>query len=579
MRVFKSLFGTFVLCTLLLTGSLYADNEPETEETEPEKAQYVRPVPMGGYHFVETFESDSIESSNWVKSNAKKNDVDEDLEKYDGKWAIEASADSVLEGDLGLVMKSKAKHSAICKKLVKPFEFSNKKPLVVQYEVKFQNALDCGGAYVKLIAHDPEFKQDQFHDKTGFSVMFGPDKCGSDNKYHFILRYKNPVTGLFEEKHAKKSQLVDAFFTDGKTHLFTLVVRPDNTFQMMIDTTEVNSGSLLTDMTPAIIPDKEIVDPTDKKPETWDDREKIEDPDASKPEDWDESEPKETPDSFASMPVGWLEDQPETIPDPSATRPDDWDDETDGEWEAPKIENSVCKEAPGCGPWSQPMISNPKYKGKWLPPLIENANYQGQWEPRKIANPDFFEEEDPFSKLVSFDGVGLELWSMVDNIYFDNFIITDDESVSNQFGLDGWAVKKDLESAQSSSADSVVDTLVKATKDKPWLWALYVLVVLVPVVLIFVFCCGSSKSKPEESSSAEAKKTDAVTPDDEVEVEEKEGEVEEKNEDDQEEEEEEEEAAPVEEEQKPSKSDLEDEVPEEKPSPKKTTTKRRTRKD
>jgi hypothetical protein len=80
------------------------------------------------------------------------------------------------------------------------------------------------------------------------------------------------------------------------------------------------------------------------------------------------------------------------------------------------------------------MITNPAYKGKWLPPLIDNINYQGKWEPRKIPNPSYFEETDPFSKLLTFDTIGLELWSMTDNIYFDNFIITDDESVSNQFG-------------------------------------------------------------------------------------------------------------------------------------------------
>jgi len=544
----------------------------ETETpSEAEKPKYVMPIPIGPHHFIETFENELLESLGWIRSASKKDDVDEDLAKYDGKWSIEPSLDAILEGDLGLVLKSKAKHSAISKRITKPFHFSDKKPLVVQYEVKFQNPLECGGAYVKLIAQDSSFKLDDFHDKTGFSVMFGPDKCGTENKYHFILRFKNPVSGIVHEHHAKKSQLVDAFFTDGKSHLFTLVLRPDNTFQMMIDTTEVNSGSILTDMTPPIIPDKEIVDPEDKKPEGWDEREKIEDPDAVKPDDWDESEPKEIPDTFATKPEGWLEEEPETIPDPDSTRPDDWDDETDGEWEAPKIENLACKDAPGCGPWNPPMVNNPAYKGKWLPPLIENVNYQGKWEPRKIPNPSFFEEADPFSKLLSFDAIGLELWSMTDNIYFDNFIITDDESVSNQFSLDSWAVKKDLESAASSSSDSVIDALVKATHDKPWLWALYILVVLVPIILIFVFCCGSSKS------SDEAKKTDAVSPDDAPEV--SEGAQDEADEGDEQETEEQEEA---DEEAKPSKSDLEDEekpVEEEKSSPKKTTAKRRARKD
>lgn len=563
---FHYLISAFLLVTLFL--NIHCDEEQVEVNTEPEMPQYKKPEPNGPYHFLETFEADTPETSDWVISRAKKDDVDEQIAKYNGKWSVEKSTDTVLEGDKGLVLMSKAKHSAISKKLKKTYQFSNKKALVVQYEVKFQNALECGGAYVKLIAQDPAFKLEDFHDKTGFSVMFGPDKCGTENKYHFIVRYKNPVNGEIEEKHAKKSQLIDSFFTDGKTHLFTLVVRPDNTFQMMIDTTEVNSGSLFKDMTPSIIPDKEIVDPTDSKPEDWDDREKIEDPDAVKPEDWDENEPKEIADNTASMPEGWLEEEPETIPDPSSTKPDDWDDETDGEWEAAKIENPLCKDAPGCGPWSTPMIANPKYKGKWFAPLIENVNYQGQWEPRKIPNPAYFEEEDPYSKLLSFDALGLELWSMTDMIYFDNFIITDDESVSNQFSLDSWAIKKDLESKKSSSSDSVIDGLVNATKDKPWLWALYVLVVLVPIVLIFVFCCGKS---PEKSSDADAKKTDAVSPDDVVNPEESKEEEEAQVEEEQEEE--------AEAEDKPSKSDLEEEPVEEKPSPKKTTTKRRARKD
>lgn len=61
-----------------------------------------------------------------------------------------------------------------------------------------------------------------------------------------------------------------------------------------------------------------LQDPDAKKPEDWDDREKIDDPDDTKPEDWE---------------------QPEHIPDPDAEKPEDWDDEMDGEWEPPMIDN------------------------------------------------------------------------------------------------------------------------------------------------------------------------------------------------------------------------------------------------
>lgn len=90
-----------------------------------------------------------------------------------------------------------------------------------------------------------------------------------------------------EEKHAKKpTKEFGNIFEDGKTHLVTLVVRPDNTYEILVDRKTLSTGGLLTDMEPAVNPPKEIDDPEDKKPEDWDEREKIEDPEASKPEDW-----------------------------------------------------------------------------------------------------------------------------------------------------------------------------------------------------------------------------------------------------------------------------------------------------
>lgn len=84
------------------------------------------------------------------------------------------------------------------------------------------------------------------------------------------------------------------------------------------------------------------------------------------------------------------------IPDPNAVKPDDWDNEIDGEWEAPLIANPICEKAVGCGLWSPPMVSNPKYQGKWRAPLIDNPNYQGKWAPRRIPNPGYFEDLQPF---------------------------------------------------------------------------------------------------------------------------------------------------------------------------------------
>jgi calnexin len=52
--------------------------------------------------------------------------------------------------------------------------------------------------------------------------MFGPDKCGSTNKVHFIFRHKNPMTGEWEEKHLKNPPAPKITKT---TALYTLVVK------------------------------------------------------------------------------------------------------------------------------------------------------------------------------------------------------------------------------------------------------------------------------------------------------------------------------------------------------------------
>uniref|UniRef100_U3IQ27 Calnexin n=1 Tax=Anas platyrhynchos platyrhynchos TaxID=8840 RepID=U3IQ27_ANAPP len=360
------------------------ESKPGTSSPPPApKVTYRAPVPTGEVYFVESFDKGTLDG--WILSKAKKDDTDDEISKYDGKWEVQDMKDTKLPGDKGLVLVTRAKHHAISSKLSKPFVFDTK-PLIIQYEVNFQNGIECGGAYVKLLSKTPELNLDQFHDKTPYTIMFGPDKCGEDYKLHFIFRHKNPKTGKYEEKHAKRPDAdLKTYFTDKKTHLYTLVLNPDNSFEILVDQTVVNSGNLLNDMSPPVNPPREIEDPNDQKPEDWDERPKIPDPDAVKPDDWDEDAPAKIPDENAVKPEGWLDDEPEYVADPDAEKPEDWDEDMDGEWEAPQIANPKCEAAPGCGTWQRPMIDNPNYKGKWKPPMIDNVNYQGIWARRRSS--------------------------------------------------------------------------------------------------------------------------------------------------------------------------------------------------
>ena len=435
-----------------------------------------------------------------------------DGSKFDGRWAIEGNSANVK--DLGLVAKDKARHHAISAKVNKKVDFTDlhdaQKQFVVQYEVKYQDSMECGGSYLKLVAEaDEEFSSDSFNDKTLYSIMFGPDKCGLESRIHFILNYKNPITGSVEEKHAKASSDFKEIFSDNKSHLITLVVDYDGSFEILVDQKSVNKGSLLTDMSPAINPPSEIDDPTDSKPSDWDDKEKIPDPMATKPEDWDEDAPKFIDDEEATKPDDWLDDEPEQIPDPEAVKPEDWDDEEDGEWEAPVIENPKC-ESGNCGPWTRPQKANPEYKGKWAPALIENPNYSGVWAPRKIPNPDFYEDKTPFASLLPIAAVGIEMWTMTKDIMFDNIILTDSKAVADDWAAESWN-KKTLIEIMAAPGESAIDKFLTYAGENPWIWVLLAAAVILPVVF-YVFCAGSSPAPVDDG--AEAKKTDKVTPDD-----------------------------------------------------------------
>lgn len=253
--------------------------------------------------------------------------------------------------------------------------------------------------------------------------------------------------------------------------MLRLVVRPDNTFEVSIDHTLVNHGSLLDSFTPPVNPPAEIDDPTDSKPSDWDEREKIPDPEASKPADWDEDAPRQ-------------------------------------------ITNPACTDAPGCGVWSKPMIDNPAYKGKWFAPLINNPGYQGKWKPRKIPNPDYYHDPEPY-KMTPIGGIGIELWTMSDAIYFDNILITNSLGLADSLARETYDLKRSVIDAGSGN---IFKRIIDYSNKNPWLYAVYVVLVGLPTVLIITFCCtGASKTDDDKSSLNDPKKTDAEQEDDEPE--------------------------------------------------------------
>merc|ERR1712185_600848 len=162
----------------------------------------------------------------------------------------------------------------------------------------------------------------------------------------------------------------------GQSHLYRLIVKPDNTVKVAVDQEELYSGNMKDDW--ELLKPKIIADPDDKKPGDWVDTSMMDDPEDKKPEDWVTEK---------------------RIVDAEAKKPDDWDDEEDGEWEAP---------------------------------MKDNPDYKGDWSAKRISNPEYVDDDSVY-KFAEFGFIGFDLWQAKGGTIFDNIIITDDVAEADAF--------------------------------------------------------------------------------------------------------------------------------------------------
>lgn len=197
--------------------------------------------------------------------------------------------------------------------------------------------------------------------------------------------------------------------TDVFSHAYTLIVKPDNTYQVLIDNKVEQSGSLEEDW--EMLEPKMIKDPEASIPEDWVNEKMMDDPTDEKPADWDSI--------------------PKKIADPEAVEPEDWDEEEDGAYEIP-------------------MIPNPEYKGEWAPARIENPDYKGPWEHPLVENPEF--KEDPTLYAYTSGAVGIDIWQVKSGTVFDDILITSDvEEAKAQ--AEKIIARRDVEKSTKQEAD------------------------------------------------------------------------------------------------------------------------------
>ena len=179
-----------------------------------------------------------------------------DDQMYNGKATLSGEA---------LKLESEARRYGLSKILGGGSLALGDEPIVLQYDVKFSKGHGCSGGYLKFLSHDPKFKPEALTDKSDYSVMFGPDKCGDAGKVHLILRYKDRNTGEYEEKHLKNPPRIPT--ADGDTHVFTAVLLPDNTYKVLIDDVVEQEGSLFEDLShPSCHPRRSMTPLTASRP-------------------------------------------------------------------------------------------------------------------------------------------------------------------------------------------------------------------------------------------------------------------------------------------------------------------------
>ncbi|XP_023390325.1 calreticulin-3 isoform X2 [Pteropus vampyrus] len=206
----------------------------------------------------------------------------------------------------------------------------------------------------------------------------GPDICGFDiKKVHVILHFKN-------QYHSNKKPI--RCKVDGFTHLYTLILRPDLTYEVKIDGQAIESGSIEYDwnLTSLKKMEKSLAESKD-----WEQDEE------DKPQDWEKH-----------------------FLDASANKPSDWNSELDGDWQAP-------------------MLQKPPYQDGLKPEGID----KDVWLHQKMKNTNYLTEYD-LSEFENIGAIGLELWQVRSGTIFDNFLITDSEEYAENFGKATWGETK-----------------------------------------------------------------------------------------------------------------------------------------
>ena len=162
-----------------------------------------------------------------------------------------------------------------------------------------------------------------------------------------------------------------------------------------------------------------------------------------------------------------------------------------------------------------------------------------------IPNPDFYEDPTPLKSMAPIGFVGLELWTMDDNIFFDSILVTQDADLAEAY-RQKWSVRNAIEKEEEeedskkakaereeakkgestfflrsllehpalSSIAPHVEPAVQFLENQRESFWVFVSIVCALLFMTLVRKCFRGGRRGKKDAAAERKKTDVSEPDD-----------------------------------------------------------------
>ncbi|KAJ5074633.1 calreticulin [Anaeramoeba ignava] len=153
------------------------------------------------------------------------------------------------EKDKGIKTIDKEHFYQISAKFPEIIESTKNTTLVIQLIIQISDFSNCGGGYIKIL---PKGTNQKTLDK--YSLIFGPDICEGDPKILITFNYNGKILAWKKIKPFLQNQL---------THVYTLVLKPNNRYEVWIDLVKTYQGSLYEDFD--FIEPKQIYNPKTRK--------------------------------------------------------------------------------------------------------------------------------------------------------------------------------------------------------------------------------------------------------------------------------------------------------------------------